>query len=121
MWVTTGARAEHAVLTVGNTGDRIATESVPRLVEPFLRGTARIRSEHAGVGRDLAIVDSIARAHDGTLTLAPRAGGGLRVTVRLPATSPRDVSPGGRVRRRGGGPGAGVRPANRRARRGESV
>jgi two-component system, OmpR family, sensor histidine kinase VanS len=32
----------------------------------------------------LAIVKSIAQAHDGTLTLTPRAAGGLRVTVQLP-------------------------------------
>ena len=33
-----------------------------------------------------AIVHSITRAHEGTLTLAPRAAGGLCVTVRLPPT-----------------------------------
>jgi len=36
-------------------------------------------------GLGLAIVESITQAHDGTLTLTPRAAGGLRVTVRLPA------------------------------------
>ena len=41
--------------------------------------------DHAGVGLGLAIVKSIADAHDGTLTLGPRAGGGLCVTVQLPA------------------------------------
>ena len=38
------------------------------LVEPFLRGTERIRTDHAGVGLGLAIVKSITQAHDGTLT-----------------------------------------------------
>ncbi|MFD7024319.1 sensor histidine kinase [Promicromonospora sukumoe] len=42
-------------------------------------------ADHVGVGLGLAIVRSIAEAHDGTLTLEPRDGGGLRVTVRLPA------------------------------------
>ena len=55
------------------------------LAEPFLRGTERIRTDHAGVGLGLAIVKSITQAHDGTLTLTPRAAGGLRVTVQLPA------------------------------------
>jgi hypothetical protein len=32
---------------------------------------------------------SITQAHDGTLTLTPRAAGGLRVTVQLPAAPPR--------------------------------
>jgi two-component system sensor histidine kinase VanS len=57
---------------------------VSTLGEPFLRGPGRIRSDHAGVGLGLAIVKSITQAHDGTLTLTPRAGGGLRVTVQLP-------------------------------------
>ena len=55
------------------------------LAEPFQRGTERVRTDHAGVGLGLAIVKSITQAHDGTLTLAPRAAGGLRVTVQLPA------------------------------------
>ena len=59
--------------------------SVATLAEPFLRGTERIRTDHAGVGLGLAIVKSITQAHDGTLTLTPRAAGGLRVTVQLPA------------------------------------
>ena len=40
------------------------------------------------VGLGLAIVKSITQAHDGTLTLDPRAAGGLRVTVQLPAAPP---------------------------------
>ena len=61
---------------------------VSTLAEPFLRGDERIRADHAGVGLGLAIVKSITQAHDGTLTLTPRAAGGLRVTVQLPAAPP---------------------------------
>jgi two-component system sensor histidine kinase VanS len=85
VWVTTSVHPESAVLTVENTGEKLTPQAVATLAEPFLRGAKRIRADHAGVGLGLAIVKSITQAHDGTLTLAPRAAGGLRVTVRLPA------------------------------------
>ena len=73
------------VLTVENTGEKLTPQLVSTLTEPFQRGTERIHTDHAGVGLGLAIVKSIADAHDGTLTLDARPGGGLVVTVRLPA------------------------------------
>ena len=76
------------VLTVENTGEHLSQDLVATLAEPFQRGTGRTRTDHAGVGLGLAIVDSITRAHDGTLTLAPRPDGGLCVTVDLPAAPP---------------------------------
>jgi two-component system, OmpR family, sensor histidine kinase VanS len=82
--VTTGVDPAAVTLTVENTGAQLSAPLVATLVEPFQRGTARIRTHHAGVGLGLAIVRSITEAHDGTLTLTPRAGGGLTVTVRLP-------------------------------------
>jgi two-component system sensor histidine kinase VanS len=85
VWITTSAQPKAVMLTVENTGKKLAPKLVATLVEPFRRGTERIRTEHAGVGLGLAIVKSIAQAHDGTLTLTPRAAGGLRVTVQLPA------------------------------------
>src|ERR687888_437931 len=88
VWVTTSAHPKSAVLTVENTGDKLTPQLVATLAEPFLRGAKRIRTDHAGVGLGLAIVKSITQAHDGTLTLTPRAAGGLRVTVQLPAAPP---------------------------------
>ncbi|GAB3314982.1 HAMP domain-containing sensor histidine kinase [Geodermatophilus aquaeductus] len=84
VWVTTAARPGTAVLTVENTGERLAAELVPTLTEPFRRGTGRIRTEAAGVGLGLAIVQNITAVHGGTLTIVSRAPGGLRVTVELP-------------------------------------
>ena len=92
VWVTTGVHPDAAVLTVENTGAKLTPRFVSTLVEPFRRGTERIRTDHAGVGLGLAIVDSITRSHDGTLTLTPRAAGGLCVTVQLPAAPPNTVS-----------------------------
>jgi two-component system sensor histidine kinase VanS len=87
-WVTTSVHPKSAVLTVENTGEKLTPQLVATLAEPFQRGSERIRTEHAGVGLGLAIVKSITQAHDGTLTLTPRAGGGLCVTVQLPAAPP---------------------------------
>jgi two-component system, OmpR family, sensor histidine kinase VanS len=88
VWVTTSVHPKSVVLTVENTGTKLTPQLVSTLGEPFLRGTQRIRTDHAGVGLGLAIVKSITQAHDGTLTLTPRAAGGLYVTVQLPAAPP---------------------------------
>jgi two-component system sensor histidine kinase VanS len=88
VWVTTSVHLKCAVLTVENTGEQLTPQLVATLAEPFRRGTERIRTEHAGVGLGLGIVKSIAQAHDGTLTLTPRAAGGLCVTVKFPAAPP---------------------------------
>jgi two-component system sensor histidine kinase VanS len=88
VWVTTSVQPSSAVLTVENTGEKLTTQSVATLAEPFQRGSKRVRVDHAGVGLGLAIVESITRAHEGTLALTPRADGGLRVTVKLPAAPP---------------------------------
>jgi len=85
VWVTTRAHPKTVELTVENTGEKLTPQLVSTLSEPFQRGTERVRTDHAGVGLGLAIVKSITQAHDGTLTLAPRPDGGLRVTVELPA------------------------------------
>jgi len=85
VWVATRADAHRVALTVENTGAPLTPQAVSTLAEPFQRGARRTHGDHVGAGLGLAIVNSITTAHDGTLTLAPRAGGGLRVTVALPA------------------------------------
>jgi two-component system sensor histidine kinase VanS len=88
VWVTTSAHPETVELTVENTGEKLTPHLVSTLAEPFQRGSKRLRTDHAGVGLGLAIVKRITQAHDGTLTLTPRAAGGLCATVRLPAAPP---------------------------------
>ena len=85
--VTTRVYPGEVVLVVDNTGGVLTRAVVTTLVEPFQRGTGRVRTDHAGVGLGLAIVRSIVAAHGGSLELAPLDGGGLRVVVRLPPAS----------------------------------
>ncbi|WP_324786843.1 HAMP domain-containing sensor histidine kinase [Streptomyces sp. H51] len=91
--VNTGLGPGTVVLTVENTGEKLAPQLTSTLTEPFRRGTERVRTDHAGVGLGLAIVKTITHAHDGTLTIAPRPAGGIRVTVELPAATA-DPRPG---------------------------
>ena len=89
VWVTTSLQGNTVVLTVENTGEDLTPLLVSTLVEPFQRGTERIRTDDTGVGLGLAIVKSIAEAHEGSLTLTPRPGGGLCVRVQLPTATSR--------------------------------
>jgi signal transduction histidine kinase len=83
--VTTRARAGHAVLVVANTGPRVPASELRRLFEPFQRLNANPKTLSGGVGLGLAIVQAIADAHDATLTARTRTGGGLEISVTLPA------------------------------------
>jgi two-component system sensor histidine kinase VanS len=91
VWVTTCVQHGNVVLTVENTGENLTPQFASRLVEPFQRGADRMHIDKAGVGLGLAIVKSITTAHDGALTLTPRAAGGLYVSVQLPSAPPQNA------------------------------
>jgi signal transduction histidine kinase len=85
LWVTTSADADHARLVVANTGFEVDQADVPGLFEPFRRG-GRDRTGARGAGLGLAIVRAVCDAHGGTVTAQARdEGGGLEITVTLPA------------------------------------
>jgi two-component system sensor histidine kinase VanS len=89
VWIATVADPGATVLTVENTGPVLDPAVVATLTEPFVRGAGRTRSPGGadGSGLGLAIVAAIVRAHDGTLLLAARPEGGLRVRVTLPSAA----------------------------------
>jgi signal transduction histidine kinase len=74
-----------AVFEITNTGDIVPAELIPTLFEPFARAKERLSSSE-GVGLGLSIANAIARAHDATITARPRSGGGLEMSVTIPAS-----------------------------------
>ncbi|MEU8803658.1 HAMP domain-containing sensor histidine kinase [Spirillospora sp. NPDC048819] len=86
--VATGEKDGWAEVVVTNTGPVVPAYEIETIFEPFRRlGNDRVRSDR-GSGLGLSIVRATATAHGGTVTAAPRPGGGLVVTVRLPAREP---------------------------------
>jgi signal transduction histidine kinase len=71
-------------LRVASSGEVIAPEAVTALFEPFHRGGVA-RTAHDGAGLGLSIVQAVVLAHGGTVHAEPVPGGGLTVTVQLPA------------------------------------
>lgn len=85
IWVTTDTIDSRCQLTVANTGPVVDPADAARILQPFQR--LNDRTSHDGFGLGLAIVASIATTHDGTITVQPRASGGLGINVAFPATS----------------------------------
>ncbi len=71
-----------AEITVESAGESLDPAEVATWTEPFARAR---RTSGEGHGLGLALVKAIAKAHGGSLQLAPRAGGGLVVKLLLPA------------------------------------
>ena len=76
--------AAAATIAVEDTGVGIDPADAERIFEPFVRLDAGRNRDTGGSGLGLAIARSIVRAHDGTLEVESRAGGGCRFTIRLP-------------------------------------
>ncbi|WP_084549832.1 sensor histidine kinase [Actinomadura rifamycini] len=89
-WVRVASRTAgpRVVLEVANSGPVVPPYEVPALFEPFRRLDADRVVTAKGAGLGLSIVQSIVRAHGGTVTARPRAGGGLDVEVVLPVRQP---------------------------------
>jgi len=105
--VRTGSDGRQAWLVVANDGPELDQREIPGLFEPFRRGGVE-RTGTRGAGLGLSIVRAVAGAHGGTVQAVTRPGGGLEVTVLIPAADPavaatlatpgRDAAPAGRVR-----------------------
>jgi signal transduction histidine kinase len=86
--IVTASRGDTVTLIVESSGPPITPDQAASLFEPFRRLHADRVGSARGSGLGLSIVRAVARAHAGDATASPVAGGGLRVTVTLPAAPP---------------------------------
>lgn len=83
-----GARAEGVAVTVGDDGQGIPRQHLPRLTERFYRVDAARSRAIGGTGLGLAIVKHILNRHRGSLEIESEEGRGSTFTVWLPAAAP---------------------------------
>lgn len=81
--------ADRCTVTVDDEGPGIAEGEATRLLEPFVQGA---NQNGAGFGLGLGIARRAIAASGGSVTLANRADGGLRVTITLPLVQSRWLS-----------------------------
>ncbi|MEO7097294.1 MAG: ATP-binding protein, partial [Polyangiales bacterium] len=87
--VTTSGSADEISIAVHNEGKTIDPESLAVLFDPFRRAgsPSGSTSNAGGVGLGLYIVDQIARAHGGSVSVSSTDAGGTTFTMRLPRTA----------------------------------
>lgn len=76
--------AGHAVLSVRDHGPGVPDDELAELFRPFFRGSNAPRADGHGLG--LAIVQRVAKVHDGRVEAENAAGGGLEIRMELPLT-----------------------------------
>lgn len=76
---------QQVIIEVGDRGPGISPAEIERLKLPFTR-LETARSNTAGAGLGLAIVERITRNHHGIFELLPRPQGGLLARITLPRT-----------------------------------
>jgi signal transduction histidine kinase len=82
-----------AVLEVRDTGVGFTAEEARRIFERFFRTEAAVEGQVQGTGLGLFIAHAITEAHGGTISAAPREGGGAVFTVELPRANGNHLTP----------------------------
>lgn len=76
---------DHVAVSVTDDGIGIAPELIPRIFEMFVQGDREIDRSEGGLGLGLALVQSLTKLHDGSVTvLSDGLGTGSTFVVRLP-------------------------------------
>ncbi len=78
------SEGDRAIVEVADTGIGIAEEDLPKVFSRFWRADAARERSTGGLGVGLSMVREIVERHGGTVTVAPRGGGGTAFALRLP-------------------------------------
>jgi two-component system OmpR family sensor kinase len=78
------SEGEDVALEVADRGPGLSPEQMERAFEPFYRSDPSRDRSTGGAGLGLAIVEAIAKAHGGTVSVAATPGGGATFRVLLP-------------------------------------
>ncbi len=81
--ITVSDGEQNPQFLIENDGRELTEAETARLTEPFHRGE-QTRLAGPGIGLGLTLAETTARTLGGTLTLSPRAGGGLTARLSLP-------------------------------------
>lgn len=82
--VRVGTDADNAVLEVCDEGPGMDPEDAQRIFERFYRTDSSRARASGGTGLGLSIVDSLVRAHGGSVSVTTAKGSGCRFRVSLP-------------------------------------
>jgi signal transduction histidine kinase len=93
-WITISSGTDGGIvsLVAENGGQLLGQDQAADLAQPFRRLGADRTGSDEGSGLGLSIVAAIVRAHGGRLDLRARDGGGLRVSIELPAAVARHLT-----------------------------
>lgn len=87
--ITLDVDARTVALSVHNEGDPIPPAQLADVFEPLRRGVAGTTSSLRSIGLGLFIVASIARAHDGSVSVTSTREDGTTFVMRFPRTPPK--------------------------------
>lgn len=71
-------------IAVSDRGPGVAADDLPHIFEPFYRSPSVVASRIHGTGLGLSLVQAIARAHGGRVTVESARDGGSTFTLHLP-------------------------------------